>query len=243
VSQSLWKPTAGLWGPAAFVAATVIGGAMQPGYDHRRFHISGLAAHGARSAPVMIPGFITLGIAGLVTPATGLARPLVRVAGAGTMLAGVFRCSDVRCPDPTRDPKATTEDAVHAAVSIVTFIVWTALPSVDASQAGSTRARVGNLLLGAITAAGFGCGRHGTIGRSAQGLGATLLPRRGLCPIHRNRRTGDAHASLRDGGPVQYRRAVTRVADVLDHRLRGKCPIRQLGDAAATTAARSTRQR
>ena len=155
MSQSLWKPTAGLWGPAGFVAATVIGGARQPGYDHRRFHISGLAAHGARSAPVMIPGFITLGIAGLVTPATGLARPLVRVAGAGTVLAGVFRCSDVRCPDPTRDPKATTDDAVHAAVSIVTFIVWTALPFVDASQAGSTRARVGNLLLGAITAAGF----------------------------------------------------------------------------------------
>jgi hypothetical protein len=63
VAQSLWKPTAGLWGPAAFVAASVIGGAMQPSYDHRRFHISGLAAHGARSAPVMIPGFITLGIA------------------------------------------------------------------------------------------------------------------------------------------------------------------------------------
>ena len=153
--QSLWKSTAGLWGPAAFGAATVIGGAMQPGYDHRRFHISGLAAHGARSAPVMIPGFITLGIAGLVTPATGLARPLVRVAGAGTVLAGVCRCSDVRCPDPTRDPEATTEDVVHAAVSIVTFIVWTALPFVDAGQAGPTRARAGNLLLGAITAAGF----------------------------------------------------------------------------------------
>ena len=155
MNQSLWKSTTGLWGPAAFAAATAVGAARQPGYDHRRFHISGLAAHGARSAPVMIPGFITLGIAGWVLPGTGPARPLVRVAGVGTVLAGVFRCSDVRCPDPTRDPEATTEDAVHAAVSIVTFIVWTALPFVDASRAGSTRARVGNLLLGAITAAGF----------------------------------------------------------------------------------------
>ena len=198
MNQSLWKSTAGLWGPAAFVAATVIGGARQPGYDHRRFHISGLAAHGARSAPVMIPGFITLGIAGVVIPGAGLARPLMRVAGAGTVLAGVFRCSDVRCPDPTRDPEATTEDAVHAAVSIVTFIVWTALPFVDASQAGSTRARVGNLLLGAITAAGFaGAAATTRIGRSAQGRGAAVLPRRGLCPVHRNRRTGDAQRRFR----------------------------------------------
>jgi Protein of unknown function (DUF998) len=155
VNQSRWKQSAGLWGPAAFVAATVIGGARQPGYDHRRFHISGLAAHGARSAPVMVPGFITLGIAGLVMPGTGITSPLLRVAGVGTVLAGVFRCSDVRCPDPTRDPEATTEDALHAAASIVTFIVWTALPFVDASQAGSTSARVRNLLLGAITIAGF----------------------------------------------------------------------------------------
>ena len=65
MNQPLWKQTAGLWGPGAFVAATVIGGASQPGYDHRRLHISGLAAHGARSAPVMVPGFISLGVAGL----------------------------------------------------------------------------------------------------------------------------------------------------------------------------------
>jgi hypothetical protein len=124
VTQRLWRQAAGLWGPAAFVAATLIGGARQPGYDHRRFHISGLAAHGTRSAPVMVAGFITLGIAGLVSPATRATRLLVRTAGVGTVLAGAFRCSDVRCPEPGRDPDATTADAIHAVASVVTFIVW-----------------------------------------------------------------------------------------------------------------------
>jgi hypothetical protein len=136
VTQRLWRQAAGLWGPAAFVAATLIGGARQPGYDHRRFHISGLAAHGTRSAPVMVAGFITLGIAGLVSPATRATRLLVRTAGVGTVLAGAFRCSDVRCPEPGRDPDATTADAIHAVASVVTFIVWTALPFVDARDSG-----------------------------------------------------------------------------------------------------------
>ena len=88
-------------------------------------------------------------------PTSGPARPLLRAAGVGTLLAGVFRSSNVRCPDPTRDADATSEDAMHAAVSIATFIVWTALPFVDASQSGSTRARIGSLVLAVITAAGF----------------------------------------------------------------------------------------
>jgi hypothetical protein len=71
------------------------------------------------------------------------------------VLAGAFRCSDVRCPDPARDLDATTEDAIHAAVSVATFIVWTALPFVDARESRSTSGRVGNILLGIITATGF----------------------------------------------------------------------------------------
>ena len=153
--RPLWKSTAGLWGPASFVAATVVGGLRQPGYDHRRFHISGLAAQGTRSASVMVPAFVTLGIAAMVIPEDGPTRALVRVAGVGTTLAGLFRCSDVRCPDPTRDPEATTGDAAHAAASIATFVVWTALPFVDAGRASSARARAGSLLLGAVTAVGF----------------------------------------------------------------------------------------
>jgi hypothetical protein len=103
----------------------------------------------------MVPGFLALGLAGLVMPASRRTRPLVRATAVGTVLAGAFRCSDVRCPDPFRDPEATTEDAAHAASSIVTFIVWAALPFVDASEAGSTRARLGNMLLGTMTAIGF----------------------------------------------------------------------------------------
>jgi hypothetical protein len=155
VGLPVWKRTAGLWGPAAFATASIVGGATQPGYDHRRSHISGLAAHGTRSASVMIPGFIILGVASLLMPATARARPVLRTAGVGVVLAGIFRCSDVSCPDPTRDQDATPEDRAHAAVSIVTFIAWTALPFVDASEAKPTSGRIAHAMLGAVTAAGF----------------------------------------------------------------------------------------
>ncbi len=56
----------------------------------------------------------------------------------GTILAGLFRCSDVRCPDPTKDPEATAADSAHAIVSIVTFMTWTVLPFVDASRRRSS---------------------------------------------------------------------------------------------------------
>jgi hypothetical protein len=81
----------------------------------------------------MIPGFLALGFASMVMPASWAAeRRLLRLAGVGTILAGTFRCSDVRCPDPTTDADATVEDAAHAIASIVTFVAWTLLPFVPA---------------------------------------------------------------------------------------------------------------
>jgi hypothetical protein len=155
MSRTTWRDTAGMWGPAAFATASVLAGWRQPGYDHRRFHVSGLAAHQTRSAPVMVPGFLALGLSSLVMPASRSTRPLLRMAGVGTVLAGVFRCSNVQCPDPASDPDATREDAVHAAASIGTFLVWTALPFVDAVTSRSTAARVNKAVLGVVVAAGL----------------------------------------------------------------------------------------
>ena len=104
----------------------------------------------------MIPGFMALGAASLAMPSCQRAeRALLRVAGVGTILAGLFRCSDVRCPDPTKDPEATGTDSAHAFASIVTFITWTLLPFVDATGRRSPSSRAVNVGNGVATLLGF----------------------------------------------------------------------------------------
>ena len=156
VERSAWRNAAGVWGPAAFVLATLLGARRQSGYSHRRHHISGLAAHHTRSAVVMIPGFMTLGAATLAMPSNHRGqRALLRVAGVGTILAGGFRCSDMSCPDPTKDPEATAADSAHAIASIVTFVTWTLLPFVEASNRRSPTCRAITIGNGVATAVGF----------------------------------------------------------------------------------------
>jgi hypothetical protein len=154
--QWRWRDASGAWGPAAFVVATAAAGRRQPGYWHRRDHISGLAAKNTRSAAIMIPGFVALGLASLTMPSNHRSeRALLRASGVGTILAGLFRCSDVRCPDPTRDADATASDAAHQIASVLTFIAWTVLPFVDAKHRRSPKARAIVYALGLVTTASF----------------------------------------------------------------------------------------
>ena len=46
-----------------FAAAAVVAGTRQPGYSHRKNHVSGLAARGEASAALMVPGFLALAAA------------------------------------------------------------------------------------------------------------------------------------------------------------------------------------
>jgi len=155
VNRSVWRDASGAWGPAGFVVATVVAARRQPGYSHRRHHISGLAAQHTRSAVVMIPGFTVLGAASLSMRSDHCwERALLRMAGMGTIFAGLFRCSDVRRPDPTKDPDATAAGSAHAIVSIVTFMTWTALPFVDVSRRRSSTSRAITIGNGVVTAFG-----------------------------------------------------------------------------------------
>ena len=156
LQRSAWRDAAGVWGPAGFVLATLIGARRQTGYSHRRHHVSGLAAQHTRSAVVMIPGFMTLGTATLTMPSNSRGtRALLRVAGVGTILAGGFRCSDMCCPDPTKDPDATAADSAHGIASIVTFVAWTLLPLVDAMHRRSPASRAITVANGVAIAVGF----------------------------------------------------------------------------------------
>src|SRR4051794_38326997 len=115
-----------LVGPGAFATAAFVGGRVEPGYRARDEPISALAAHGTRSAPVMVAGFLGLA-AGTVAFArrlrgTALAPapvgPLLALAGVTVAGAGLARCSDRSCP--TRmlgDTGVQPADDLHAVFS------------------------------------------------------------------------------------------------------------------------------
>lgn len=150
------RRTAGLWGPAVFTAAAVVAGRLQPGYSHRRLHISGLAASGQRSALAMIPGIVTLGAATLVMPVRGASvTALTRIAGVGAIAAGAIPASRPRCPRPMIDPEATAADLGHGIAAALAFTAWTATPFVTAVQPGPLWYRGLSRVLRATTGAGF----------------------------------------------------------------------------------------
>jgi hypothetical protein len=136
-----------LWavaGPGAFALASVVGSRLERGYRTRDEPISALAAHGTRSAPVMVGGFL-----GLAVGSFGLSRALrgstsapapvptmLALAGLTTAGAGLARCSDRTCP--TRmlgDAGVQPTDDLHAAFSAATFALWIATPLVAAARA------------------------------------------------------------------------------------------------------------
>jgi hypothetical protein len=80
----------------------------------------------------MVPGFIGLGAAqGLLSAPTPALERMARVAAGTTVAAGLLRVSNPRCPQPG-DDDATATDLWHAIASIVTFLIWAAMPFVAA---------------------------------------------------------------------------------------------------------------
>lgn len=133
--MSLIRQTAGIWGPVGFVGSATVAARHQPGYSHISHHVSGLAARGERSARVMVPGFLALGISSLLLPVPDddLAR-LAKIAGTTTIVAGLIQVSEPWCPQPGNDPSATASDVGHGIASVATFMLWTAMPFVARRQ-------------------------------------------------------------------------------------------------------------
>lgn len=189
---------AGILGPAVFAAAAVVASRRAPGYSHTRNHISGLAAQGMPSAPVMIPGFAAFGLAGLLQQIDDpLVRAVVRTAGLATLAAGLARCSSVECPMPMVDEEATASDAVHAAVSIVGFSCWSLLPSIAAVRPGPTWYRRTSALLAALTWAAYVVNSRAVRSRLAtRGRAQRLF----LAPVFAWYALTSLHALRSDGG-------------------------------------------
>ncbi|MDX2378158.1 MAG: DUF998 domain-containing protein [Acidimicrobiia bacterium] len=152
--MSLIRKTAGIWGPIGFCGAAAVAARHQPGYAHISHHVSGLAARGERSARVMIPGFLVLGISSLLMPAPNVALArMARVAGTTAIAAGLIQVSEPRCPQPGHDPSATSSDVGHGLASIATFVLWTAMPFVARRHSGPSWYRLFNGVLGVATLA------------------------------------------------------------------------------------------
>lgn len=154
--MGLVRRTAGVWGPTAFAGASALAARLQPGYSHQSHHVSGLAARGERSAAVMVPGFLALGVSSLLMPMPDptLAR-LARLAGVTTIVAGVIPASQPRCPQPVTDPEATASDLGHGVASVVTFALWTAMPITAALHRGPRWYRRVSGALGVATVVAF----------------------------------------------------------------------------------------
>jgi len=171
-SRRLIRRSGGLWGPAAFAAAAAVGARAQPGYSSVANHISGLAATGADSAPVMIPGFVAFGVAGLLLPVSDVTvRRTLRGAGLATVAAGLCRCSTVDCPMPFVDAEYRMADIGHAAASLAGFASWVALPVLTATRGGPSWYRAASRALVVPTAVTWAVAGNST---------RTHSPRRGL---------------------------------------------------------------
>jgi hypothetical protein len=172
VRLGLVRRTAGIWGPAMFCGTAVLAARRQPGYSHRSHHISGLAARGERSATLMVPGFLVLGLSSSVMPVPGvIVRRLARVAGFATVVAGLVPASTPRCPQPFVDPEATPSDVGHGVASVATFVIWTVMPIIAFRQCepGWFRSLSGALSLWTVT--GFvSAGAATTAGSAHRGL-------------------------------------------------------------------------
>lgn len=129
-----WLAVAGV---GAFFAASVVSGALTPGYSVRREAVSALAARDAPAAPIMIAGFLLLAV-GLVAAGVSLWRTLplragragallVVVTGALMAVAGLARqdCSDqlTTCVDHGDAVGASTGYWVHQYASLLGFLL------------------------------------------------------------------------------------------------------------------------
>ena len=114
----------GLIGPAGFVGAWVVGGAIKDGYSPTNDAISRLAAIGASTRPLMTSGFVCFGLA-VPTYALALRRWIggpAWVAAAGT---GVATLAVAAVPLGM----STTGDLVHGGLATIGYVTLAATPT------------------------------------------------------------------------------------------------------------------
>lgn len=163
----------GVAGPAAFIGAWALGGAIRDGYDPVTDAISRLAEIGAPTRPLMTAGFVAFGV-GLPSFAVALRRGLpgpAWVAAAATGLATLGVAAT-----PLGDPRVEAAHGVFAGVGYATLAATPLLASRPLRRIGRPRAASAALAAGVTSAAflvatvGFD-GAHGFFQRAGLTVG------------------------------------------------------------------------
>jgi hypothetical protein len=131
----------GVAGPVLFTVAWVIGSLCQAGHSAAEVQLSGLAAEDARDPEIMMAGFVVLGVGtvmfgaelGRVTAPRSAGPWLVRVAGAASVAAGLFRRDHMLLAGPGF-PGESWHNQVHDLVSGVAYGAMLAAPLVMARR-------------------------------------------------------------------------------------------------------------
>ncbi|HWH30093.1 MAG TPA: DUF998 domain-containing protein, partial [Mycobacteriales bacterium] len=169
----------GIAGPAAFVTAWAVGGALADGYDPLRTTISRLAEVGAETAPLMTSGMVAFGVLVPVWARTlgdrldsPWLRRVVTIAGLGTLVVAAA---------PVTPDGGALQDTVHYVAAGTSYVAMAATPLVAARallNRGHRRAAVASVVTGVLSASALAgsvlVGDDGQVG-ALQRLGLTSV--------------------------------------------------------------------
>ncbi|MGI9033766.1 MAG: DUF998 domain-containing protein [Acidimicrobiales bacterium] len=167
----------GIVGPATFVAAWLVSGAMRPGYSPVADGISQLAAVGASTRPLMTAGFVVFGV-GVPAYAVALHRSVPGSAYLTSIATGLAVLGVAAFPLG----RSSTTDVVHGGWAMIGYVTLAATPLLAAlplAASGHHRAATASVATGvasglclAATLVGPG---HGLLQRVGLTLGDTWL--------------------------------------------------------------------
>jgi hypothetical membrane protein len=167
----------GIAGPASFVSAWLVGGAIMPGYSPLDDAISRLAAVGASTRPLMTAGFVAFGV-GVPAYSVALRAAVPGSAWKAALGTGLATLAVAAFPLEA----SSTIDRVHAAVATLGYLTLAATPLLAArplATAGYRRAARASVAVGVLAGlclAGTLVGpAHGLLQRIGLTLGDTWL--------------------------------------------------------------------
>jgi hypothetical protein len=155
VTRARLQEACGMAGPAAFVGAWAICGALREGYDPVEQAISQLAREGTADRVGMTAGFVAFGV---LVPV--FAQRLPTLVGAGTALrvaATVAGLSTLAVAAlPLQEVEGGTGDVLHAAAAGAGYVAMAASPLLAAGPlraSGRRTAAAASVAVGAVSAA------------------------------------------------------------------------------------------
>lgn len=168
-----WLALCGIVGPAAFIVAWMVGGAMTAGYSPVDDAISRLAARGAPARVLMTAGFVCFGIA-VPAYAVVLRHRLRGSAWIAAVATGAATVGVALFPLGT----SSTVDGVHNALAGLGYVTLVAVPLLAAAPllgAGLRRAAVVSLVVAGLAGASLAATLLGPAHGLDQRVGLTLV--------------------------------------------------------------------